>query len=162
MKSVGVLNLEHYQEKHNESLCSFYLPMEQEQFTGLPSKMLREVGEGQHPIVITSGDVAVGFFILHTTERVKEFSDNPHAMLLTAFSINFKEQGKGYAKQGLLLLHDFVRKEFPNCEEILLAVNHKNIPAQKLYQKVGFEDTGKRKMGSIGEQYVMKLNMTSF
>ena len=49
--------------------------------------------------------------------------------------------------------------EFPDCNEIVLAVNHKNIAAQKLYLKVGLQDTGIRKMGVIGEQYIMNLKL---
>ncbi|MBT2719477.1 N-acetyltransferase, partial [Bacillus sp. ISL-57] len=95
----------------------------------------------------------------HSTERVKEYSDNPKAMLLTALSVNHAKQGKGYAKQGMLLLSDFVKSEFPNCDEIVLVVNHKNLPAQQLYLKVGFQDTGKRKIGPIGEQFIMNLSV---
>ena len=113
--------------------------------------------EGQHRIVILSEDEPVGFFLLHSTERVKEYSDNAKAMLLTALSINHLKQGKGYAKQGMLLLSDFVKTEFPDCDEIVLVVNHKNVPAQRLYLRVGFKDTGKRKIGRIGEQFVMNL-----
>ena len=78
-------------------------------------------------------------------------------MLLTALSVNHAKQGRGYAKKGMLLLKDFVKTEFPNCDEIVLVVNHKNVPAQQLYLKVGFGDTGKRKMGPKGEQFVMNL-----
>jgi len=63
----------------------------------------------------------------------------------------------GYAKGSMILLGEFVKSEFPDCNEIVLVVNHKNIPAQSLYSKVGFEDTGERKIGPIGEQLVMKL-----
>ncbi len=79
-------------------------------------------------------------------------------MLLTSLSVNHAHQGKGYAKQGMLLLKSFVKAEFPTCNEIVLAVNHKNVPAQKLYKKVGFKDTGKRKMGPIGEQLILSLS----
>ena len=124
----------------------------------MPSKIL-EVTEGQNRIVILSGIEPVGFFLLHSTERVKEYSDNPNAMLLTALSVNRSKQGKGYAKQGMLLLRDFVKSEFPNCDEIVLVVNHKNVPAQRLYLRVGFEDRGKRKIGPLGEQFVMSLSL---
>ena len=78
-------------------------------------------------------------------------------MLLTALSVNYAKQGKGYAKQAMLLLSDFVKSEFPDCDEIVLAVNHKNIPAQRLYSRVGFTDTGRRKNGPIGEQFILNL-----
>jgi hypothetical protein len=57
----------------------------------------------------------------------------------------------------MFLLGEFVKSEYPTCNEIVLAVNHKNIPAQKLYSKVGYKDTGRRKMGPIGEQFIMNL-----
>jgi RimJ/RimL family protein N-acetyltransferase len=145
--------LQKLRPEHMEALRSFTLPEEQEQFTALPKDVL-ETGEGQFPIVITKEDHPVGFFILHTTERVKEFTENPKAMLLTALSINFSQQGKGYAGMGMALLQPFLKKEFPHCSEVVLAVNRRNIAAQKLYGKAGFQDTGRKKMGKIGEQYI--------
>nr|WP_272495798.1 GNAT family N-acetyltransferase [Bacillus pinisoli] len=135
---------------------SFELPKEQAQFTSLPKDYI-EVTEGQYRIVILDHDEPVGFFLLHSTDRVKDYVNNPTAMLLTSFSINQSKQGKGYAKQGMLLLPKFVSTEFPDCNELVLAVNYKNIAAQNLYLQVGFSDTGRRKLGPIGEQYIMSL-----
>lgn len=158
MKKYNYVKLDHFLIDHLDALNAFELPEEQGQFTALPNAIL-EVAEGQYRIVILSDDEPVGFFLLHTTERVKEYSDNPKAILLTALSVNHAKQGKGYAKQGMLLLSDFVRSEFPNYNEIVLVVNHKNIPAQQLYLRVGFKDTGKRKKGPIGEQFLMNLSL---
>ncbi|MBU5465916.1 hypothetical protein KQI49_03625 [Virgibacillus sp. MSJ-26] len=52
------------------------------------------------------------------------------------------------------LIKQFVNQEYPEYDEIILAVNHKNVPAQNLYKRVGFSDTGKRKIGKIGEQFI--------
>lgn len=158
MGKVDYVELKHFSNEYLDVLNSFELPEEQVQFTALPNKIL-EATEGQHRIVILSENEPVGFFLLHSTERVKEYSDNSKAMLLTALSVNHAKQGKGYAKQGMLLLSDFVKSEFPNCDEIVLVVNHKNFPAQQLYLKVGFQDTGKRKIGPIGEQFIMNLSV---
>ena len=158
MGKVDYVELKHFSNEYLDVLNSFELPEEQVQFTALPNKIL-EATEGQHRIVILSENEPVGFFLLHSTERVKEYSDNPKAMLLTALSVNHAKQGKGYAKQGMLLLSDFVKSEFPNYDEIVLVVNHKNFPAQQLYLKVGFQDTGKRKIGPIGEQFIMNLSV---
>lgn len=154
--TIDQLSLHRYTEKDKETLAAFRLPDEQARFTALPLEVL-EADEGKHPIVITYGQKPVGFFVLHTSERVKNYSDNPQAILLTALSINHIEQGKGYAKKAMLLLQDFVQNEFPEYNEVILAVNHKNIPAQKLYEKVGFRDTGRRREGIIGEQYIYEL-----
>jgi len=150
------ISLDLFQLKYKESLLSFELPNDQVKFTALPSHVL-EVQEGQFPIVIVEDDVPVGFFILHSTSRVKQYSNNPNAMLLTAFSIDYSKQGRGYAKQGLFLLSKYIQKQFPRCDEIVLGVNHQNVPAQNLYIRVGFQDTGRRVIGSLGEQFVLTL-----
>ncbi|MEK3990561.1 GNAT family N-acetyltransferase [Robertmurraya sp. FSL R5-0851] len=80
-------------------------------------------------------------------------------MLLTAFSIDYSKQGRGNAKQGLLLLKKYIQNQFPSCDEIVLGVNHQNVPAQNLYARVGFQDTGRRVIGSLGEQFVMTLHI---
>ncbi|MGS2777183.1 GNAT family N-acetyltransferase [Robertmurraya sp. GLU-23] len=152
------ISLDLFELKYKESLLTFELPSDQVKFTALPRHVL-EVQEGQFPIVIVEDDVPVGFFILHSTSRVKEYSTNPNAMLLTAFSIDYSKQGKGYAKLGLLLLKKYIQNQFPSCDEIVLGVNHQNVPAQNLYVRVGFQDTGRRVIGSLGEQFVMTLRI---
>ncbi|MBS4174706.1 GNAT family N-acetyltransferase [Bacillus sp. FJAT-49736] len=158
MDTVLEVTLEFYRPKYLNELSNFYLPADQEQFTALPVEML-ETTDVRHPIVIVNQNEPVGFFVLHSSERVAEYTDNPNAMLLTAFSINHAHQGKGFAQKGMNQLNEFVPQEFPQCNEIVLAVNQKNIPAQKLYEKVGFADTGQRKMGRIGEQLILSLKL---
>ncbi len=57
----------------------------------------------------------------------------------------------------MALLQEFVKRYFPIKNEVVLAVNEKNIPAQNLYEKVGFQNKGFRKMGPIGQQIIMHL-----
>jgi RimJ/RimL family protein N-acetyltransferase len=158
MKTLFEVELQLYTSEYLEFLKAFKLPKEQEQYTALPIEMLEKTHE-RHPIVIISKNVPVGFFVLHSSARVKEYTDNHHAMLLTALSINHIQQGNGYAKKGMELLKSFVNQEFPGCNEIVLAVNKRNIPAQKLYEKVCYKDTGRRKMGEIGEQLILSLSV---
>lgn len=152
------VELDLFKEEYERELKCFYLPDDQEQFTVLPEKKLT-VTDGQYRVVILNQEAPVGFFLLHRTERVREYSDNLSAMLLTALSINHKHQGKGYAKKAMLALKHFVASNFPDCNEIVLAVNYKNFPAQQLYRHVGFIDTGRRKIGEIGEQIIMDLKI---
>lgn len=156
MERTDYVELVHILDEHWDRLDSFKLPKEQGQFASLPNKF-KEGVEGQYRIVIVNNIEPIGFFILHSTERVKNYSDNQNAMLLTSLSIDQVKQGKGLAKKSMLLLSEFVSNEFPNCNEIVLAVNHKNIAAQHLYKRVGFQDTGKRRFGPIGEQFIMNL-----
>ena len=60
----------------------------------------------------------------------------------------------------MALLQDFVKYYYPVKNEVILAVNEKNIPAQKLYEKVGFQDKGFRRMGPIGQQLILHLPIT--
>ncbi|WP_134701059.1 GNAT family N-acetyltransferase [Ammoniphilus sp. YIM 78166] len=158
MNKISTVRLERYRLSHLKQLTAFTLPDEQEPFTALPSTVLPEEAEGRHPIVIVNEGAPVGFFILHTSERVKEYTEHPRALLLTAFSIDYKQQGKGFAKLAMQQIPAFVAQELPGYDEVVLAVNHKNLPAQQLYQKVGFHDTGRRKMGAIGEQYIYSFS----
>jgi len=155
----GQLSLQKYTDSHQRALAAFQLPEEQAKFTALPLEAL-EANEGRHPVVIIYGENPVGFFVLHNSGRVKDYTDNPGAMLLTALSINHVEQGKGYAKKAMILLKDFVAQHFSDYHEVVLAVNHKNIPAQKLYKKAGFQDTGRRREGELGEQYIYAISVT--
>lgn len=138
-------------------LQTFELPQNQVHFTSLPANF-QEPKQGEHRIVLLSDNTPVGFFLLNTTAKVLEYSRSPHAVLLTSLSINQIEQGNGYAKKAMLLVKEFVQTEFPDCDEIVLAVNHKNTAAHQLYVKTGFQDTGDRKTGPIGEQLIMKLH----
>lgn len=156
MQETTNIELVHFSESYVEQLNRFELPEEQHQFTALPKEISIEK-VGQYPIVILSGGVPVGFFVLHATDRVQAYSSNPQAMLLTALSIDHQQQGKGYAKRAMLALANFVKQEFKECNEVVLVVNQKNRAAQNLYIKVGFVDHGERRMGPIGEQIVMNL-----
>jgi len=155
MEKLKRVELKHFSSKYMEELNSFVLTEEQKQFSALPSNF-EEINEGQYRIVILSDHTPVGFFLLNSNERVKKYSNNSNALLLTALSINHAEQGKGYAKQGMILLVEFVLSEFPHCNELVLVVDKDNIPAQKLYLKVGFEDTNERLIGRIGEEIIMR------
>jgi hypothetical protein len=126
------IELKLFSAEYESGLTEFHLPAEQLQFTALPANMLEATNE-KHPIVITYDNKAVGFFVLHTSSRVQEYTDNKNAMLLTAFSINNTEQGKGYALEGLKQLHHMAMVRFGSCNEIVLAVNKKHPCSKTLF-----------------------------
>ncbi|WP_141521784.1 GNAT family N-acetyltransferase [Bacillus cereus] len=159
---TGEIQLVPYKEKYKEIIQTFTLPSEQVQFTSDPSALLEKAKSDRTKNVIVILDyngVPVGLFALETGDRVKEFTDNEDALLLTSFSINHNRQRKGFAKKSLLLLEEFVKRYFPIKNEVVLAVNERNIPAQNLYAKVGFQDKGFRRMGPIGQQIIMHLSI---
>ena len=160
---TGEIQLVPYKEQYKEIIQSFTLPSEQVQFTANPGELLEKAKNDRTKNVVVILDyngVPVGVFILQTGDRVQEFTENKDAILLTSFSVNHNKQKKGYAKKSLALLQDFVKYYYPIKNEVILAVNEKNIPAQKLYEKVGFQDKGYRRMGPIGQQLILHLPIT--
>ncbi|PES68040.1 GNAT family N-acetyltransferase [Bacillus cereus] len=153
------MELFEYEERFKEQVENYKLSEEQLQFTGTPKKCieLAIADIDRHSILFLVNDELVTFFVLHENEGVKSYSENPKAMLLRAFSTDYYYQGKGYAKQSLLFLPDFIRKEYPHINEIVLAVNIKNISAQSLYKKCGFIDEGVRKIGKKGQLIIMSF-----
>lgn len=65
--------------------------------------------------------------------------------------IDFKFQGKGYGKMALLQILEEMKKEL-QCEEIYLSFDSENVIARRLYEGVGFQDTGQIVKGNIEER----------
>src|SRR5690606_7838917 len=127
----------------------------------MPQELIkRDAGDPEkHFIVIRARGEVAGFFELDESEDRKKYSDNPKVLLLRGYSVNPKYQGRGIATGSIYALPEFIREEFPAFNEVVLGVNARNIPAQHLYKKAGFEDTGRRLMRSKGEQIVMCLKV---
>ncbi|WP_214780168.1 GNAT family N-acetyltransferase [Exiguobacterium sp. s22] len=152
------ITLEYRNRTHQSILDTFALPTDQEKYTTLPKDMDDPLPDGVHPIVVLSTK-PVGMFLLHDNERVASYTDEPHALLFSAFAINEADQGKGYAKAALQALPQFVKQHFPHIREIVLSVNLKNEAAFCLYMSVGWSDTGRRIGGPIGEQRILSLTI---
>ncbi len=137
------------------------LPSNQREFTRLPQDIIRRDMENplKHFIIIKARGQVAGFFELDESDDRKAYSDNPHTLLLRGYSVNPDFQGQGIATGSIYALPDFIRKEFPDMNEVVLGVHADNTPAQRIYQRAGFEDTGRRMMRSRGEQIVMRLRV---
>ncbi|MCK8487682.1 GNAT family N-acetyltransferase [Paenibacillus sp. MBLB2552] len=150
-------HLRFYAEEDFEALQRFELPSEQVVFTALPDEALEAAAQdpNRYPVVILSVEgEAVGFFVLHLNAEITSLVDNPRAIILRALSVDFRQQGKGYAKAAMLQLPAFVGEYFPEVDEIVLAVNARNFAAQRLYLQIGFEDRGLTRMGPMGMQHI--------
>lgn len=137
---TGEIQLVPYKEEYKEVIETFTLPSEQVQFTSDPAEFIEKrqkmIVTKNVIVILDYNGVPVGLFALQTGDRVQEFTENENALLLTSFSINHNRQRKGYAKKSLALLQAFVQRYFPMKNEVVLAVNEKNIPAQNLYEKL--------------------------
>ncbi|MDV4149257.1 GNAT family N-acetyltransferase [Clostridium sp. AL.422] len=146
-----------YTEENERQINSYTLTEGQLRYTGHPIECV-ELGKedmDRYSILGIEGEEVVTFFCLHKNEGVKPYSNNRNAILLRAFSTDTYFQRKGYAKKALMLLPNFIKENFEDINEIVLAVNVKNEVAQGLYKKYGFEDEGLRKMGKKGEFIIM-------
>ncbi|OCA82424.1 GCN5 family acetyltransferase [Bacillus sp. FJAT-27225] len=155
------IKLEWYKETFKQEIETYNLPQDQQRFTAMPKEALKtcEKEPDRHPVVILSDGDLAGFFVLHEGEDIRHIDGSGNAILLRAYSIDSRFQGKGIAGRSLVLLPSFVKKHFPNKEEIVLAVNHANPVAQHVYTQAGFEDRGKRIIGRMGEQYILHLSL---
>ncbi|MBS7530070.1 GNAT family N-acetyltransferase [Hazenella sp. IB182353] len=153
---INLIQLAHYKPEYRTVLNNFDLPKEQLQFTALPKDALHTCSHEVHrfPIVILHETIPVGFFVLNTGRDIQKYTLNLKAIFVRALSINYADQGKGYAEAGMKKLPQFVSQYFPSFTEILLVVNDKNEPARRLYLKAGFTDTGRKSEGPIGRQSI--------
>ncbi|KGP72885.1 GCN5 family acetyltransferase [Pontibacillus yanchengensis Y32] len=156
------MSLAFYNEQYLKELEYYRLPEEMVRFTDLPIQAIHKSEQDQQrfPVVILSDGAPVGFFVLHGWNGVQKYSNNEQALLVRAFSVDSRYQGRGIAKQSMLLLPHFVSEHFQCKNEILLAVNHKNTHAQHVYRQSGFVDRGKRAMGSKGELLLLHLDIS--
>lgn len=155
------MELVFYEEKFLELVEDYLLTEEQLNYTDTPQACVekQKMDSSRHSILAMENDQLVTFFTLHEKDGVKPYSENAAAILLRAFSTDFRHVGQGYAQKSLKLLPAFVEAHFPNVNEIVLAVNATNSAAQYLYEKCGFVDEGVRTMGKKGELLIMSLHL---
>lgn len=139
----------------------YKLPSDQLEFSGMPQDIIDRDKENplKHFVIIHARDEVAGFLELDESEDRKKYSNNPNALLLRGFSVNPKFQGRGIATGSIYALQEFMRSEFQSFDEVVLGVNGRNKPAKRLFEKAGFEDTGRRFMRSSGEQIVMSMRI---
>lgn len=140
-----------------KQLENFSLTENQVIFSGLPMEAIEQskAEKNRYPIFLIDKDKAPTFFVLHTEEGPKQYTDNPHAILLRSFSTDRKFQGKGYAKQALIRLPEFIYQNFSTVNEIILGVNSMNEAAIGLYKQAGFIDNGRPLKTEYGELRIM-------
>ncbi|MFP5108130.1 GNAT family N-acetyltransferase [Neobacillus sp. C211] len=155
------MQLYFYDERYKNLIEQYQLSEEQLRFTGTPTECIKLSNEDpdRYSILAMAQENLVTFFNLHKNEGVKPFSNNDRSILLRAFSTDFRHQGEGYAKNVLLQLPSFVKENFIETNEIVLAVNLQNTVAQGLYKKCGFIDEGERRMGRKGELIIMSYHL---
>lgn len=134
----------------------------QAQFSALPNQALERIEARNqnddffaYPITIFFDEKAVGFCVLDFGNDKFELTDNQDSVLLRSLSLNPEFQGKGIGKSVMIVLDDFIKEHFKDCNEIVLSVNERNDFAFQIYAKRGYIYEGKKIAGRSGPQFVM-------
>jgi len=153
-----MVHLKFYEQKDFPGV-NYTLDENQLQYTATAEQALQRIEEREDtlafPITILKDEDPCGFFVLDFGDDKLELTDNKDAMLLRSFSINPELQGKGIGKQVMIQLDEFVRENFKDCDEIVLAVNQNNASAYHLYIRTGYRDEGKIRIGRSGPQHIL-------
>lgn len=138
---------------------SYALDENQLRFTASAEQALQSIeareDDDAFPVTIFEEDKPVGFFVLDFGKDKLELTDNASSALIRSLSVNPQMQGKGIGKTAMLKLDDFVRENFKDCDELVLAVNQQNESAYHIYLKAGYIYDGKTRIGRSGPQYLM-------
>lgn len=107
----------------------------------------RAFGKFVQPFGIWDGDTPVGFAMIgHNSEEYEEMADvYKRSYCLWRFMIDQRYQRRGYGRDALKLLLDYVRT-FPDGEESLWSTSWEpeNDVAAKLYHEFGFKENGEK------------------
>ena len=88
------------------------------------------------PLGIYADDTPVGFLYYG------QFEEDKGEYWVARLMIDKDRRRKGYAEAAMRALLDELREK-EDCEEVFLSFVPTNAAAQALYEKLGFEDTGK-------------------
>lgn len=116
----------------------------------------------RYPILILDdhGCQVVGCFCLHVNRGPKEYGyvQNDYA-LIRGFSIDDNFKNQGYGSKALREIFEFIDTTLDlEINHIILAVNEKNIVAQKAYHKSGFLVVKRGITGEKGKLLFMEKN----
>jgi ribosomal protein S18 acetylase RimI-like enzyme len=152
-----MIYLENYKDEHYASL-DYSLPEEQSKFTSSIAQCI-SAGATNHfqkkIATVFFQDIPIGFFVLDNSNDKLQLTDNLLAVSIRSFSIHPHYQGKGIGKEAMILVSEYVKKNFSNTNELVLSVNVKNTHAYRTYLKAGFTDIGKCIDGIMGPQNIL-------
>jgi RimJ/RimL family protein N-acetyltransferase len=133
---------------------------DQERFAGRLADTLpaAEADPDRTPVAIVADGAPVGFFVLHRGPAAGILAPEARDVLLRAFLVDTRFQGRGIATRALAALPQFVAAQMPGIRRIVLSVNVGNPVAIRTYQRAGFADTGALYHGGAsGPQHVFEL-----
>lgn len=134
------ITLQKVDESNFLACFALKLDPQQEEFVSHPVRSLAQAYVYYHqctPFAVCCNDQVVGYLMV-IYDHEEETYNIWHLM------IDAQHQGKGYGKAAMKLAIDYIRtKPFGNSDRILLTVNPSNFIAYRLYQALGFTETGR-------------------
>lgn len=155
------VTLKFYDTSHYRDLEEYVLTDAHAYFSAKPLDALascKNNPERRLVLIIQRRQVA-GLFILQSGRIIKEYSDNPDALVMFSYSVDSTKQGHGVATASFRALDAFVREHYQNVDEVALGVNIRNEAARHVYKKAGFTDTGRSFEGPVGWQNIMSKSI---
>lgn len=153
-----MVRLEFFKESDFAGL-NYALDENQLQYTSTVEKALERINGRNYgkefAVTIFEDEKPAGFFVLDFGEDKLDLTDNEKSVLLRSLSINPGLQGKGIGRTAMHKVDGFVKENFLYCNEIVLAVNQKNVSAYHTYLKAGYLYDGKTRIGRSGPQYLL-------
>lgn len=149
-------------EPENLSDLGYKLDEIQAQYSALPKQALERIEARNqnedffaYPITVFYNEKIAGFCVLDFGNDKFELTDNKDSVLLRSLSINPEFQGEGIGTSVMIVIDDFIKEHFKDCNEIVLSVNERNSLAFQIYLKTGYHYEGKKINGRSGPQFVM-------
>ena len=139
------INADNYQKVFDLELVG-----EQENFVSSNMRSLAQAGvfyERAKPYAIYNDDTIVGFIMF-------DYKIENRKVEIWRFMLGSAYQGKGYGKEALNKAIEFLKQE-NLFDYIQINYVEENLVAKKLYQKVGFSETGEME----GNEVVMRLSI---
>ncbi|WP_414044321.1 GNAT family N-acetyltransferase [Macrococcus animalis] len=146
----------------NAYLEQFELTEEQLKFVKSPKTNVEVANEDNNrtPIFCLNEEgKPVVFFVLHEHSEYEHAFDVENSIYVRSFATDHRHLRKGYAKQALLALPEFIRHHFPHIKYITLLVDVPNTAAKEMYLKLGFIQ-GKEIKGERYPAYTMTKSIT--
>ena len=157
-----LVKLEPYQETSENQQALQHYVLTNPLYTIQPEKKIVEIKDQprQQAVLIRliTGEL-VGFFCLSSWPDGEDYTANQQAVLFRAMSIDERYRGQHYGQQALALLGEFVKRHYPECNEVVLGVNVNNQVATGLYLASGFVETGRRLLGVLGAQKILSYTI---
>jgi len=105
---------------------------------------------------IYNDDVMVGYTLYFFSTADKYDPEDEDCYYICRFMIDKRYQGKGFGKQGMLKVLEHI-KSFPHgkADIVVLSYEPENTVAKKLYESLGFVETGEIDEGELVAKLVL-------